>query len=102
MVSRSPWRSTRILETVDERQTTRQFLQRNFNNTTSPRPVLLDEETKAAIRERYAAENRELLAKYQGPERSDQDGRQESSPQVSMPPEVSRRNPRPGGRSHRA
>ncbi len=65
------------LETVVERQTTRRFLQRNFNNTTSPRPVLLDEETKAAVRERYAAENRELLAKYRGPERADQ----ESSPQ---------------------
>lgn len=59
-----------LLQNTEERRQTRKFLQRHFNNTTAPRPVLLDDDTRAAIRERYAAENRELVARYPGSERS--------------------------------
>ncbi len=63
-----------LLQTTEERRQARRFLQRYFNNTTAPRPSLLDEDTRAAIRERYAAENRELVATCQGLERSGRNG----------------------------
>ncbi len=55
-----------LLETSDERHAVRTFLQKTFNNTTSPRPVLLSEDEKVRLRDRYAAENRDLVARYGG------------------------------------
>lgn len=55
-----------LLETAEERHNVRVFLQANFNNTTSARPVLLNAEKKAGLRDRYESENRELVRRYRG------------------------------------
>ncbi len=56
-----------LLANWEERHLARVFLQNHFNNTTGPRPVLLDEDEKATIRERYAAENADLVARFRPP-----------------------------------
>lgn len=53
-----------LLTSGAERHTVRSFLQKNFNNDTGARPVLLDEQEKATLRERYAAENADLLERF--------------------------------------
>lgn len=53
-----------LLRDATERRAARTFLQTHFNNTTGARPVLLDQAEREAIRERYAAENRDLLARF--------------------------------------
>ncbi len=50
-----------LLESADERRTTRKFLQRHFNNSRSPRPELLNPEQKSALQDRYGDENRNLI-----------------------------------------
>ncbi len=55
-----------LLRTPEERRESRTFLQKHFNNTTGPRPVLLSDEAKLDLQERYAAENRELIARHSG------------------------------------
>lgn len=42
----------------------RWVLQQYFNNTTGARPVLLPDEDRVTIRQRYAAENADLLARF--------------------------------------
>ncbi|MGB7979726.1 MAG: hypothetical protein WCF36_02910 [Candidatus Nanopelagicales bacterium] len=56
-----------LLIRADDRHATRKFLQAHFNNTTGPRPALLSEDAKSAIRERYGSQNRDLLARFAGP-----------------------------------
>jgi hypothetical protein len=59
----------RFLVNREERRALKRFIQENFSNRKYPRPVLLSDETKAAIRERYAAENAALITKaIPGPE----------------------------------
>lgn len=55
----NPW-----LETEAERKAARVWLQTHFNNTTGPRPVLFSDTESAALRERYDAENAELLKRF--------------------------------------
>ena len=55
-----------LLESSKERHQVRVFLQRHFNNTTSPRPILLSDIEKDDLRDRFAAENRDLIRRYGG------------------------------------
>lgn len=51
-----------MLRSPAERKLMRKFLQEHFSNRDYPRPVLLSETARAEMRERYEAENAELLA----------------------------------------
>lgn len=55
------------LETPAERKASRVFLQANFNNSTGARPELFTEQEKAELKQRYGAENQELLARFADP-----------------------------------
>jgi hypothetical protein len=52
-----------LLKTVPERKAMRTFLQSKFSNLNYPRPVLLDDSEKKAIREKYSQENMELVTR---------------------------------------
>jgi hypothetical protein len=44
------------LRTGDERSKMRKFLQKHYSNVDQPRPILLSDEQKAALRAEYEAE----------------------------------------------
>lgn len=51
-----------FMRSPEEKGAMRDFLQKHFNNTKSPRPVLFDEAQRRALADRYDAEYRELTA----------------------------------------
>jgi hypothetical protein len=52
-----------LLENLSERRAMRKFLQSRFSNIDYPRPILLDAETKAALKARHAEENAALITR---------------------------------------
>jgi hypothetical protein len=59
-----------LLKTVPERKAMRTFLQSKFSNLNYPRPALLDDSEKKAIRERYSQENTALVTRAESFARS--------------------------------
>ena len=52
----------------DDLRTFRDFLQTNYSNATHPRPTLLTDERRAALKKRFAASNKAVLRKFSSEE----------------------------------